>query len=74
MTGMTFVTFLQYCLQAAQPLCLSPRALSVAARRLSYPAACGIPVSRPGTESGSPALEGGFLTTGPPGKSQLPGS
>ena len=100
MTGMTFVTFLQYCLQAesrlpcsvsdstlccipisasptclaAQALCLSTRTLSVAARRLSCPAACGILVSRPGIESRSPALEGGFLTTGPPGKSQLPGS
>ena len=32
-------------------------------------AACGILVPRPGIEPASPALEGGFLTTGPPGKS-----
>ena len=42
----------------------------VAARGLSCPMACGILVPRPGIEPMSPALEGGFLTTGPPGKSQ----
>ena len=31
--------------------------------------AYGISVPRPGIEPTSPALEGGFLTTGPPGKS-----
>ena len=36
---------------------------------LSCPAACGILVSRSGIELASPALEGGFFTTGPPGKS-----
>ena len=36
---------------------------------LSFPTACGILVPQPGTEPSSPALEGGFLTTGPPGKS-----
>ena len=36
---------------------------------LSCPTACGILVPQPGIEPGSPALEGGFLTTGPPGKS-----
>ena len=41
----------------------------VMARGLSYPAACGIPVPRPEIEPVSPALEGGFITTGPPGKS-----
>ena len=41
----------------------------VAARRLSCPAACGILVPQPGIEPAFPALEGGFLTTGPPGKS-----
>ena len=41
----------------------------VAARGLSCPAACGILVPRPGIEPASPALAGGFLTTGPPGKS-----
>ena len=36
---------------------------------LSCPVACGILVPRPGIEPTSLALEGGFLTTGPPGKS-----
>ena len=52
-----------------------PRALEregsvVVARGLSCPEACGILVPRPGIEPASPALEGRFLTTGPPGKSQ----
>ena len=34
--------------------------------RLSCPMAYGILVPRPGIEPTSPALEGGFLTTGPP--------
>ena len=33
--------------------------------------ACGILVPRPGFEPASPALEGRFLTTGPPGKSPI---
>ena len=37
--------------------------------QFSYPPACGILVPWPGIEPTSPALEGGFLTTGPPGKS-----
>ena len=41
----------------------------VAACGLSWPVECGILVPRPGIEPASPALEGGFLTTGPPGKS-----
>ena len=41
----------------------------VAARGLSCPTACGILVPQPGMEPMSPALEGGFFTTGPPGKS-----
>ena len=42
----------------------------VVLHRLSCPAACGIIlVPRPGIEPTSPALEGGFFTTGPPGKS-----
>ena len=41
----------------------------VAACGLSWPMACGISVPRPGIEPTSPALEGGFSTTGPPGKS-----
>ena len=35
----------------------------------AYPIACGILVPRPGIRLAPPALEGGFLTTGPPGKS-----
>ena len=41
----------------------------VVALGLSCPAARGIFFPRPGIELASPALEGGFLTTGPPGKS-----
>ena len=37
--------------------------------RLSCPSACGILVPRSGMEPQSPALEGRFLITGPPGKS-----
>ena len=36
---------------------------------LSCPAACGLLVPRPGIKPTSPALEGGLLTTGRPGKS-----
>ena len=43
----------------------------VVAHGLSCPVACGILVPRPGIEHMSPALEGRFFTTGPPGKSQL---
>ena len=43
----------------------------VAAHGLSCTAACGILVPRPGIEPVSPALEGGFFTTAPPGKSQV---
>ena len=35
---------------------------------LSCPEACGVLVPWPGMEPMSPALEGGFLTTGPPVK------
>ena len=35
----------------------------------SCPISCRIPVPRPGTEPGSPAVQGRFSTTGPPGKS-----
>ena len=37
---------------------------------LSCPSACGILVPQPGIEPASSALQGGFLTNGPPGKSQ----
>ena len=43
----------------------------VAACGLSCPAACEILVPQPGMEPMSPALKGGFLTTGPPKKSLL---
>ena len=39
------------------------------ARRLSCSVACGILVPQPGIKPSPSALEGGFLTTGPPGKS-----
>ena len=39
---------------------------------LSCPSACGILVLRPGIELSSPALEGGFLISGTPGKSPRP--
>ena len=42
----------------------------VVVRGLSCPMACGILVPRPGIKPVSPALQEGFLTTGPPGKSQ----
>ena len=41
----------------------------VEARGLSCPMACGILFPWPGIKPKSPALEGGFLTTGSPGKS-----
>ena len=44
---------------------------AVVARGLSCPTAGGILVPRPGMEPTSPALEGGFFTTGPPGKSLI---
>ena len=43
----------------------------VVARGLSCPVACGILVPQPGIKPTSPALEGGFFTTGSPGKSLL---
>ena len=42
--------------------------------RLSCSTACGTLVPLPGVEPASPALQGGFLTTGPPVKSQVQGS
>ena len=43
----------------------------VAVQGLNCPVTCGILVAQPGIEPVAPALEGGFLTTGPPGKSLL---
>ena len=45
--------------------------LSSCGMGLSYLGACGILVPRPEIEPMSPALEGGFLTIGPPGKSHI---
>ena len=47
------------------------QALVVAARGLSCCEAYGIFPDQGGMEAVSPALQGGFLTTGPPGKSLL---
>ena len=43
-----------------------PRFSVVVVRGLSCPMACGILVPQPGIEPMPPALEGGFLVTGPP--------
>ena len=42
---------------------------SLVVHGLSCSTVCGVLVSPPGTESASPALEGGFSTSGPPGTS-----
>ena len=47
------------------------QASAVVSYRLSCPTASGILVPRPGIGPESPALAGGFLITGPPGKSQV---
>ena len=44
---------------------------AVVVHRLSRPVACGTLVPQPGIKPTSPALEGRFLTTGPPGKSRM---
>ena len=43
--------------------------LSSCGLRVLLPCACGILGPQPGIEPASPALEGGFLITGPQGKS-----
>ena len=62
---------------STQDLCCIRRDLSakyvyslVVVRGLSSSMACGILVHLPGIKPMSPALQGGFLTSGPPGKSQ----
>ena len=55
-------------LQHARSLLQSTGCL-VVAHRLSCPVACGILVPQPGIKPMSPALQGRFLTTEPPGKS-----
>ena len=42
----------------------------LAAHRLTFSTACGILIPQPRMEPMSSTLEGGFLPTGPPGKSQ----
>ena len=54
---------------STQALWLRRASSAIVACRLCCPAACGISVPWPGIEPVSPALEGGFFTTGPPGKS-----
>ena len=49
-----------------------PREVLVVAHRLSHPATWGILVPQAGIKAATPVLEGGFLTTGPPGKFQKP--
>ena len=57
---------------ATHGLCIVARGLSFAvAHRLSCSLACGILVPQRGIEFTCSALEGKFLTTGPPGKSLL---
>ena len=50
------------------PWTLEGTGSAVRTRGLSCPVACGILVLRSGIKLVSPALEGGFLTTGPPEK------
>ena len=63
-TVRNFFFFLRICIY------LSVLGLSCGARAQLIRGACMISVSQPGSEPKSPALEGRFLTTGPPGKSQ----
>ena len=51
---------------------LQPAGSSMCRARLSCPVAGRVFVPPPGIEPTSPALEGGFLSPGPPGKSQGP--
>ena len=51
--------------------CLDSRVCRLSSCGLSHSVACGILVPQPGIEPMSPALQGGFLTTGPPGRSLL---
>ena len=63
--GFSLVELLSSCSEQA-PEHASSIAVSF---RLSCPVACGILVPHPGIEPACPALEGGFLTIEPPGKS-----
>ena len=65
-SGPNFLS-LFFCGCAGSPL--SGPASLVVAHRFSCPTTCRILVPLPGIKPVSPALEGRFLTTGPPGKS-----
>ena len=67
--GLQSMRALQFC--GTWALSLRRESSVVVARGPSCPAACGILVPRPGIEPAPPALEGGFFTTGPPGKSHV---
>ena len=56
-------------LRSTQTPQLWPVGSVVVVHGLSCPVACGIFILQPGMEPMSPALRGGFLTTGPPGRS-----
>ena len=56
---------------STRALCCGAWASLVVAGGLSCPAACEILVPRPRIKPACPALEGGFLPTGPPGKSLI---
>ena len=60
---------MDYIVWGTQPLSLRHASSVVVARGLSCAAACGILVPQPGIKPTSPALEGGFFTTGPPRRS-----
>ena len=64
-----FVSFIFSCL-AELVLVVARRIFGCGARGFSCSAARGIPVPPPRVGSASPLLQGGFLTTGPPGKSR----
>ena len=61
-----------FCCVWAFSSCSEGQLLSVVAHGLSCPMTCGILVLRPGIKPKSPALAGGCLASGPPGKSSIP--
>ena len=61
-----------FCCVWAFSSCSEGQLLSVVAHGLSFPMTCGILVLRPGIKPKSPALAGGCLASGPPGKSSIP--
>ena len=63
--GFLFLWFISSCTGSLLQL----KGSLIMALRLHSSEACGILVPHPGIQPTSPALEGRFLTTGPPGKS-----